>query len=123
MGSGVSMVESIYSAAETTNNKVVVEKMGVVAQGVKGGRTLTGELTKADIYPYIMLSMVGIGEETGAIDTLMQKTADYYEEELNASVSKLLSMLEPIMILFLAVFVGFMLVALMVPMLTMVTAV
>ena len=120
LDSGVSMVDAVTSSADTTNNSMVSDKMGLVIQGLKSGHPLTGELTKTGIFPPIMLSMVGIGEETGEVDGLMLKTADFYEEELDSAIGKLLSLMEPLLILFMAVIIGFLLVALMVPMLTMV---
>lgn len=119
LSSGISIIDAVVTGSETTNNVYVVEKIEGAAQGLKQGRSMIEELSKTELFPDIMLSMVRIGEETGAVDDLMLRTANYYEEEMDAAVSKLLSLMEPALIIIMAFVLGFVLIALMVPMLTM----
>lgn len=119
LSSGISIIEAVSSAAATTSNTFVTEKMNEVVQGMKQGKGLAEELEKITLFPTLMVSMVSIGEETGAVDDLMLRTADFYEEEMNAAIGRLLALLEPLLIVIMAIVMGFILVALMVPMLTM----
>ena len=117
--SGVPIVSALYSAAATAHNVVAKERVDEAVEGVKTGQTMAVELAKTEIFPDMMITMVDIGEQTGEIDTLLHKVADYYDEELDTAVARLTAMLEPIMIIIMAVFIGFIVIALMVPMMTM----
>ncbi len=122
MQSGISVVNALSISADTTNNVIVTSKVSEATDGVKRGMSLTGELRKTGIFPMMMISMLGVGEETGTIDDLMLKTADYYDEELDAGISKLLAMIEPAMILIMGVIIGGVVMSIMIPMFTMSTS-
>jgi type IV pilus assembly protein PilC len=119
MQSGISVVNALAISGETTNNVIVTKAISVASDGVKRGLTLTGELKKTGLFPQMMVSMLGIGEETGTIDELLLKTADYYDEEFDAGVSRLLSLIEPAMILIMGVVIGGVVMSVMIPMFTM----
>ena len=117
--SGISIIKALESATEITNNLVVIEAMDTVISDVKKGTALSSLLRKVPVFPTMMVSMVSIGEETGAIDDLLAKTADYYDEELEVAMSRLVALLEPIMILVMGVSIGFIVVAMLLPMFSM----
>ena len=113
---GIPLVEAIESAAATTNNAVVIEKMKIANEGLQKGERLTGMITATDLFPPMMLSMVKIGEESGSLESMLVKTSDYYEEELETAIKQLLSLLEPAMIIFMGVIIGGIVASVMLPM-------
>jgi len=117
--SGVSIVSAISIAADTTDNEIVKNSMAIAVDGIKRGMSLTSELKKLDIFPLMMTSMVGIGEETGELDSLLKKTADYYDEELEAGIKKILALLEPLMLIVIGGIAGVVVVSIMLPMFMM----
>ncbi|MFC2551279.1 MAG: type II secretion system F family protein [Streptococcus sanguinis] len=113
---GIPLVEAIESAAATTNNAVVIEKMKIANEGLQKGERLTGMITATDLFPPMMLSMVKIGEESGSLESMLVKTSDYYEEELETAIKQLLSLLEPAMIIVMGVIIGGIVASVMLPM-------
>ena len=113
---GIPLVEAIESAAATTNNAVVIEKMKIANEGLQKGERLTGMITSTGLFPPMMLSMVKIGEESGSLESMLVKTSDYYEEELEAAIKQLLSLLEPAMIIVMGVIIGGIVASVMLPM-------
>mgnify|MGYP000849454956 FL=1 len=113
---GIPLVEAIESAAATTNNAVVIEKMKIANEGLQKGERLTGMLTSTGLFPPMMLSMVKIGEESGSLESMLIKTSDYYEEELETAIKQLLSLLEPAMIIVMGVIIGGIVASVMLPM-------
>lgn len=113
---GIPLVEAIESAAATTNNAVVIEKMKIANEGLQKGERLTGMITATGIFPPMMLSMVKIGEESGSLESMLIKTSDYYEEELETAIKQLLSLLEPAMIIVMGVIIGGIVASVMLPM-------
>lgn len=113
---GIPLVEAIESAAATTNNAVVIEKMKIANEGLQKGERLTGMITATDLFPPMMLSMVKIGEESGSLESMLIKTSDYYEEELETAIKQLLSLLEPAMIIVMGVIIGGIVASVMLPM-------
>ena len=116
LASGVSIVDALLIAGETTNNVLVIDAIAVATDGIKRGMSLTSELRKIEYFPLMMVSMVGIGEETGSLDSLLATTADYYDEELEQAIASLMSLIEPIMIIMLAGIVGTVVISIMLPM-------
>lgn len=116
LASGVPIVRALEASAETTNNILVIEDMKAVMEGIKKGSSLAVLLRKIPFFPPMMISMVSVGEETGDLDGLLEKTADFYDEELESAMSRLVSLLEPIMIIIMAVIIGSIVVAMMLPM-------
>ena len=113
---GIPLVEAIESAAATTNNAVVIEKMKIANEGLQKGERLTGMITATGLFPPMMLSMVKIGEESGSLESMLVKTSDYYEEELETAIKQLLSLLEPAMIIIMGVIIGGIVASVMLPM-------
>ena len=113
---GIPLVEAIESAAATTNNAVVIEKMKIANEGLQKGERLTGMITSTGLFPPMMLSMVKIGEESGSLESMLVKTSDYYEEELETAIKQLLSLLEPAMIIAIGVIIGGIVASVMLPM-------
>ena len=120
---GIPLVEAIESAAATTNNAVVIEKMKIANEGLQKGERLTGMLTSTGLFPPMMLSMVKIGEESGSLESMLNKTSDFYEEELEAAIKQLLSLLEPAMIIVMGVIIGGIVASVMLPMFEIANAV
>lgn len=115
MASGIPIVPAMEAAANVTNNQVVIDGMDKVIEDVKKGLSISFLLKSMHFFPSMVISMVGIGEESGSLEEMLSKTADYYDEELDASIQKMLSLLEPMLILFMGVIVGFIVISMMLP--------
>jgi type IV pilus assembly protein PilC len=117
IAAGVPMLEAIDITGKTSGNKVVEKAMEQVRESVKKGGSLTHPMTQVpEAFPIMVTQMIGVGEETGALETMMSKVADFYEEQVEAAVKALTSILEPIMILFVGGIVGFIVIAMYLPM-------
>jgi type IV pilus assembly protein PilC len=114
--SGVSILESLAITSETVNNTVVSKAIEDVQQAVQQGESIAGPLGRHDIFPPMVVQMLAVGEETGAVDEMLEKVADFYDAEVEATVDALTSLLEPLLIVFLGGAVGGMVVALYMPM-------
>ena len=117
IAAGVPMLEAIDITGKTSGNKVVEKAMQQVRESVKKGGSLTQPMTQVpEAFPVMVTQMIGVGEETGALETMMTKVADFYEEQVETAVKALTSILEPIMILFVGGIVGFIVIAMYLPM-------
>jgi type IV pilus assembly protein PilC len=117
IAAGVPMLEAIEITGKTSGNKVVEKAMEQVRESVMKGGSLTQPMTQVpEAFPVMVTQMIGVGEETGALETMMSKVADFYEEQVEAAVKALTSILEPIMILFVGGIVGFIVIAMYLPM-------
>jgi len=119
LASGISIIKALESATEITNNVLVMEMMSGIINDVKKGLSVSSLLKRAPIFPAMMLSMISVGEETGALDDMLEKTADYYDEELETAVGRLVSLLEPLMVVFMGIAIGGVLLAMYLPMFSM----
>ena len=115
ISAGIPLVDALDAAAKTTNNVIVVDRMAVANEGIQKGRPITEMLTTTDLFPPMMLSMVKIGEEAGSLETMLEKTSSYYDEELEAAIKQMLSLLEPMMIIIMGVLIGTIVAAIMLP--------
>jgi len=106
MGSGVSVLESLEVTSKAVGNRVIQKELMDVAQAVKNGQPLGKQLTAAPFFPPIVGQMMSVGEETGKIDQILLKVADFYEEEVDAVIDSLASIIEPVMIIILGALVG-----------------
>jgi len=113
---GVPMLEAIDVTGRTAGNTVVENAMATVHASVQGGGTIASALAGESIFPTLVTNMVRVGEETGALDATLAKVADFYEEQVEAAVKGLTSVLEPIMIVIVGGIVGFMILAMYLPM-------
>ncbi len=123
ISSGVSILDGLEITARTAGNRVVQDAIMGSRASIAGGETIAGPLQKSKVFPPMVISMIAVGEQTGGLDEMLSKIADFYDDEVDASVSALLSLLEPIMIVFLGVVVGGMVVAMYLPIFDMVNAV
>ena len=123
ISSGVSILDGLEITARTSGNRVVQDAIMASRASIAGGETIAGPLQKSKVFPPMVISMIAVGEQTGGLDEMLSKIADFYDDEVDAAVSALLSLLEPIMIVFLGVVVGGMIVAMYLPIFDMVNAV
>ena len=106
MGAGVSVLESLEITSKAIGNKVLEKELEKAAIDIATGKTVSSSLSKSQVFPPIVPQMLAIGEETGKIDTILIKVADFYEEEVDATLDSLGSIIEPIMILIMGGMVG-----------------
>jgi type IV pilus assembly protein PilC len=115
MTSGVPILEGLMIVARTAGNKVVEESILTTRQSVSEGKTLAEPLTKSKVFPPMVTQMISVGEATGALDNMLTKIADFYDDEVDGAVATLTSLLEPMLMIFLGVTVGFVIVAMYMP--------
>ena len=115
ISSGISIMEGLVITSKTSGNKTVEAAILRVRQGISEGKTIAEPLQKEAVFPRMVVSMIAVGESTGAMDSMLNKIADFYDEEVDAAVSSLTAMLEPIFIVVLGVIVGTMVIAMYLP--------
>jgi type IV pilus assembly protein PilC len=120
ISSGVPILEGLDITARTAGNAVVERALLKVRKALEEGKSLTEPLKESDVFPGMVTQMIGVGEQTGAMDAMLQKIADFYEEEVDAAVKDLLTALEPIMIVFLGVVVGGVVISMYLPLFTII---
>ena len=123
IGSGVSILDGLEITAKTAGNRVIQDAIMESRASIAGGETISAPLQKSQVFPPMVISMIAVGEQTGGLDEMLSKIADFYDEEVDAAVSGLLALMEPIMIVFLGVVVGGMVVAMYLPIFDMINAV
>ena len=123
ISSGVSILDGLEITAKTAGNRVVQDAIMESRASIAGGDTIAAPLKKSGVFPPMVISMISVGEQTGGLDEMLSKIADFYDEQVDTAVSNLLSLLEPIMIVFLGVVVGGMVVAMYLPIFDMINAV
>jgi type IV pilus assembly protein PilC len=115
LSSGVSILEALDITAKTAGNAIVEEAITTTRKSIERGETVAGPLRQTAVFPPMVVQMIGVGEATGALDTMLGKIADFYEEEVDVAVAGLLTLLEPIMIAFLGGIVGGIVIAMYLP--------
>lgn len=115
LASGVSLVESLPIVSAVLNNVIAEDEVLKIRERVVKGEGLSTPIEDCELFPPMLSSMVRIGEESGALDDMLNKTADFYDEEVEQAIQTLTSMLEPIMIIIMGLVIGFMVIALMLP--------
>jgi type IV pilus assembly protein PilC len=123
ISSGVSILDGLEITAKTAGNRVISDAIMASRASIAGGDTIAAPLAKSAVFPPMVISMIAVGEQTGGLDEMLTKIADFYDEEVDAAVSVLMSLLEPLMIVFLGVVVGGMVVAMYLPIFDMMNAV
>src|SRR5213596_231400 len=123
ISSGVSILDGLEITARTAGNMVIHNAVMESRASIAGGETIAAPLAKSKVFPPMVISMIAVGEQTGGMDEMLSKIADFYDDEVDAAVSTLLSLMEPIMIVVLGVVVGGMVVAMYLPIFDMVNAV
>jgi len=115
ISSGVPILDGLEITARTAGNAIIEDAIMFVRKGVESGLTLAQPLKETGTFPPMVVQMIGVGEQTGALDAMLSKIADFYEEEVDQAVANLLTMMEPIMILFLGISVGGIIIAMYLP--------
>jgi len=118
--SGVPILEGLSITAKTSGNAVLEEALMKVRKAIEEGRTIVDPLRECGVFPNMVTQMIGVGEATGAMDSMLQKIADFYEEEVDAATKDMLSMLEPVIIGVLGVVVGGIVISLYMPLFAMI---
>jgi type IV pilus assembly protein PilC len=115
LNSGVPILDALDICARTAGNKVVEQAIVRARDKIAEGHDMAGPLAESRVFPTMVVQMIGVGEQTGAMDQMLQKIADFYEEEVDAAVSALTSLIEPVMMAFLGVVVGGLIIAMYLP--------
>jgi len=121
VSSGVPILQALTIVKETAGNVIIANAVAKVHESVKEGETITAPLEASRVFPPMVVSMVDVGEQTGALPEMLLKIADNYDEEVDNAVAAMTSLLEPIMIVFLAVIVGSIVIAMFLPLIAMIT--
>lgn len=116
ISSGIPLVKSLELTAKVMSNSYYEQGVKQVAEDIKKGSSLSSSLKKIKMFPMMLLSMIMIGEESGSLDGVLAKTANFYDEESDRAISTLVGLLEPLMIVIMAVVVGFIVIAILLPM-------
>lgn len=121
VGSGVPILEGLDITAKTAGNMVIELAVLEVRKAVSEGKTIAEPLSQVKVFPPMVVQMIGVGEATGAIDTMLNKIADFYDDEVDAAVTALTSMLEPVIMVFLGGAIGFIVIAMYMPIFKLIT--
>jgi type IV pilus assembly protein PilC len=123
IASGVSILDGLEITAKTAGNRVIHDAVMESRNSIAGGETIAAPLQKSKVFPPMVISMIAVGEQTGGLDEMLSKIADFYDEEVDAAVANLLSAMEPVMIVFLGGVVGGMIIAMYLPIFNMINLV
>ena len=123
LSSGVPLLDGLSICAKTSGNKVIEEALLNARVSISGGKTIADPLTSSQVFPKMVTHMIAVGESTGALDAMLGKIADFYEDEVDQAVASLTSLLEPMMMVFLGVVIGFIVIAMYLPIFTMASAI
>src|SRR5271170_235276 len=120
ISSGVPILEGLDITARTSGNAVIERAISMTRKAVEAGRSLVEPLKETDVFPGMVTQMIGVGEQTGAMDAMLSKIADFYEDEVDAAVKDMLTAIEPIMIVFLGVVVGGVVISMYLPLFSLI---
>jgi type IV pilus assembly protein PilC len=123
LSSGVAILEALEIVARTSGNKTIEKSIFSVRSGISEGRTMAEPLTESGVFPAMVCQMISVGESTGALDTMLGKIADFYDEEVDQAVENLTSLIEPFMLVFLGVTIGGLVIAMYLPIFKMASAI
>lgn len=123
ISSGLQMLASIEITARVVNNQLVHNKLLAVTEDIRKGMQLSAAIRKTDQFPAMIYNMISVGEESGLLDDILTKTAAFYDEESDTAISRLVGLLEPLMIVIMAIIIGFIVISIALPMFTMFGAV
>jgi type IV pilus assembly protein PilC len=118
--SGVPILEGLEITARTAGNSIVEDAIMATRKSIEEGKTISGPLEVTGVFPSMVVQMIAVGEQTGALDTMLSKIADFYEDEVDEAVENLMALLEPVMILFLGVMIGGIVISMYMPMFTLI---
>jgi len=120
LSSGVPILQSLEITAKTAGNVVIEKAILEVRAGVERGENFVDPLKATDVFPHMVSQMIGVGEQTGALDAMLGKIADFYEDEVDQAIADILSMIEPMLILFLGVTIGSIVISMYLPLFTLI---
>ncbi|HEY6084746.1 MAG TPA: type II secretion system F family protein [Nitrospira sp.] len=123
LASGVPLLDGLTICAKTSGNKVIEGALMDARISISGGKTISEPLAKSETFPKMVTHMIAVGESTGALDAMLGKIADFYEDEVDQAVASLTSLLEPIMMVFLGIVIGFIVIAMYLPIFKMASAI
>ena len=115
LASGVPILDGLEITAKTAGNAIIEDAIMLTRKSIERGETISSPLKQTGVFPSMVVQMIGVGEATGALDTMLSKIADFYEEEVDTAVAGLLTLLEPVMIAFLGIVVGGIVIAMYLP--------
>jgi type IV pilus assembly protein PilC len=121
VSAGVPILSSLDIVGDTAGNEVVARAVGKVRAAIKEGETIAKPLSESPVFPSMLVQMIAVGEETGALDAMLGKVADFYDEEVSVAVDGLTSLIEPLMMAFMGIMVGGIIIALYLPMFQIIT--
>jgi type IV pilus assembly protein PilC len=116
VSSGVPILEALEITAKTAGNAIVEDAIMATRKSIEEGKTISEPLKDTEVFPPMVVHMIAVGEQTGALDSMLSKIADFYEDEVDAAVANMLTLLEPIMILFLGIVIGGIVISMYLPM-------
>jgi len=123
MFSGIPLIQSLDVVEKVLENSVISDKFEIVKENIKKGIPLSQTIDDINVFSPMVVSMIKVGEESGSIDEILDKTADFYDEEVETSLQRMTTMLEPLLIVFMALIVGFIVIAMAMPMFDMVNTI
>ena len=121
--SGVPILDGLQITARTAGNSIIEDAIMATRKSVEEGKTISEPLADTDVFPSMVVQMIAVGEQTGALDTMLSKIADFYEDEVDTAVAGLMKLLEPVLIAFLGVAIGGIVIAMYMPMFTLISQV
>jgi type IV pilus assembly protein PilC len=119
--SGVPILDGLTITARTAGNAIIEDAIMATRKSVEEGKTISEPLGDTDVFPSMVVQMIAVGEQTGALDTMLSKIADFYEDEVDVAVAGLMKLLEPVLIAFLGVAIGGIVIAMYMPMFTLIS--
>lgn len=120
ISSGIPLIESIEVVGKVINNTVIQDKLYKSSEDIRKGKSLSSAINELGVFPPMVDSMIKIGEESGSLDEILYKTADFYDNEVEAELQRMTSLMEPVMLLIMAVIIGFIVISMALPMFDMV---
>ena len=123
LSSGVAILDVLNIVAKTSGNRIIENAIYDVKNGIAEGRSMADPLLESGVFPNMVCSMISVGESTGALDTMLEKIADFYDDEVDQAVENLTSLIEPFMLVFLGVVIGGLVISMYLPIFTMAGAI
>ncbi len=118
--SGVPILEGLEITARTAGNAIIEDAIMATRKSIEEGKTIAAPLEETGVFPSMVVQMIGVGEQTGALDAMLAKIADFYEDEVDEAVENLMSLLEPVLILFLGIMIGGIVISMYMPMFSLI---
>jgi type IV pilus assembly protein PilC len=117
LSSGMTLIQSLEIVIQVVGNRIIMEGLSITKEDIRKGMPLSQSLRKANVLPPMVYSMIGIGEESGSLEDMLNKTSEYYDDEVENAIQKMVTLLEPVLIVFMGIVVGFIIISIMLPML------